>query len=574
MSIGEEPYAIRDDLASRPTFEVTLRGYERKQVDRYVEQLDGQLSTVSAERDRALGRARELTAKLQAAQAEVADLRQRPAQLDKATFQDVGPMVGQILDLAEKQAAAIIDTHTQRANKLQAEAEKTLANARERTVKALADLEEELAARRAEHDKKYEELRAAADAELAESRERADKLRADGEAAHERAQQEAHRIGEQCRQQVEQARAAAEALTTSARTQIHQEIQAARSKSQQELAQRRTAVEEELAERRAAAEEDLAEQRAAVERELAAQRSAAEQRVSSMIADAQQYSAEIRKRADEQAAEVRRHSDEQAAAAEEQLHAVQLEIGEQQDALAGVREELDTARRQLDETQQGREATEAELTRLRQQLEETVRDLAAESQRLDEVRRAVEAAERHAKETRARVQREAKRVADLAAAAVMAAAAGGGETAEYPVVGARAGQRPPAAEAEPIVRDATPERGAHEAHAGDGGAGADGQPTTSPTADARPTPPSLEAPGGATTVEGERAAQSHLEPAAEGDLTGQSHLGPTVAVPNAALARAEAALAAGGPPGINWFAGQPEGQEDDAADRAPQPSTH
>ncbi|AEB43841.1 hypothetical protein [Micromonospora maris] len=561
MSIGEEPYAIRDDLASRPTFEVTLRGYERKQVDRYVEQLDGQLSTVSAERDRALGRARELTAKLQAAQAEVADLRQRPAQLDKATFQDVGPMVGQILDLAEKQAAAIIDTHTQRANKLQAEAEKTLANARERTVKALADLEEELAARRAEHDKKYEELRAAADAELAESRERADKLRADGEAAHERAQQEAHRIGEQCRQQVEQARAAAEALTTSARTQIHQEIQAARSKSQQELAQRRTAVEEELAERRAAAEEDLAEQRAAVERELAAQRSAAEQRVSSMIADAQQYSAEIRKRADEQAAEVRRHSDEQAAAAEEQLHAVQLEIGEQQDALAGVREELDTARRQLDETQQGRETTEAELTRLRQQLEETVRDLAAESQRLDEVRRAVEAAERHAKETRARVQREAKRVADLAAAAVMAAAAGGGETAEYPVVGARAGQRPPtpAAEAEPIVHDATPERGAHEANAGDGGAGADGQPTTSPTADARPTPPSLEAPGGEPTVEGEPA--------------GQTHLGPTVAMPNAALARAEAALA-GGPAGINWFAGQPEGQEDDAADRAPQPSTH
>ncbi len=106
-----------------------------------------------------------------------------------------------------------------------------------------------------------------------------------------------------------------------------------------------------------------------------------------MIADAQQYSAEIRKRADEQAAEVRKLSDEQAAAAEEQLHAVQLEVGEQRQALAQLHEQLDDAEQQLDAARRTKDATETELTRLRQLLEETSHELVAERQRLDEVRR-------------------------------------------------------------------------------------------------------------------------------------------------------------------------------------------
>ena len=76
--------------------------------------------------------------------------------------------------------------------------------------------------------------------------------------------------------------------------------------------------------------------------------------------------------------------------------------------------------------------------------------------RLDEARRMADSVEQHAKDVRARVQREAKRVADLAAAAVMAAAAGGGsETAEYPTVQ----QRPEPAErpAEPLDEQATGE---------------------------------------------------------------------------------------------------------------------
>lgn len=112
------------------------------------------------------------------------------------------------------------------------------------------------------------------------------------------------------------------------------------------------------------------------------------------------------------------------------------------------------------------------------------------------------------------------------------------------MVGARSVQRPPtpAAEVEPVSQGTTAERGEPEAAEGDAAVEA---PTVSPKAPA----------GG--------------EPAAED----QSYLGPTVALPQNALARAEAALAAGGPPGINWFAGQPEGQDEAPTDRKPEPST-
>src|SRR5690606_23806195 len=77
---------------------------------------------------------------------------------------------------------------------------------------------------------------------------------------------------------------------------------------------------------------------------------------------------------------------------------------------------------------------EREITHLQQRLNETSQDLTAELDRLEQARQAADAAERHAERVRARVQREAERVAHLAAEAVMAAAARGGETGEYPMV--------------------------------------------------------------------------------------------------------------------------------------------
>ncbi|MBM0280113.1 DivIVA domain-containing protein [Micromonospora tarensis] len=215
MSIGAEPHAARDDAASRPSFELALRGYDKRQVDRHLEQLDGQIAMLSGEHGRSAVRVRELTAEVQRLRTELAELKEQPVQVDRASFHDLGPMVGEIMALAEKQAGIITESATDRANELRSEAERILADTRERAAQARQDLAEELAARRAEQEQAHEERRTLAEAELTAIREHAEQLRADGEAAHERAQHEAKRITEQSAQQLNQTRVAADALMKS-----------------------------------------------------------------------------------------------------------------------------------------------------------------------------------------------------------------------------------------------------------------------------------------------------------------------------------------------------------------------
>src|SRR6266542_5340301 len=206
MSNGGE-LSVLNDRPAQPTFEVSLRGYDKRQLDQYVSRADSEIATLAAERERAVHHIQDLVARLQHLEAELTELRQRPARVDRASFRHLGPMVDQILALAEKQAEAITSTTAQRAANRQAEAEKVLVEAREQAARALRDLEVEVAARRADGEKAHEERRAAAQAELAEIRALADRSRAESEAARERAQQEANRISEQSTQQLEQARA-------------------------------------------------------------------------------------------------------------------------------------------------------------------------------------------------------------------------------------------------------------------------------------------------------------------------------------------------------------------------------
>jgi chemotaxis protein histidine kinase CheA len=254
------------------------------------------------EREQARRQNQDMAAQQERVQAELTELRHRPPQ--RASFRDLGPTVDQILALAEKQAKTITDIAAERAARHQAEADRV----------------------------------------LAEARERADKLRADSEATYERAEQEAKRISEQSTQRIEQARAEAHGLVEAARSEAQQEVEAARAQTQQEVQARQQALTE--------------------------------------------------------------------------LHA-----------------ELDTAQQHLVQSHQERAAAEREVEQLQQRHGEVSDDLAAELTRLDEARQAAESAERHAKQVRARVQREAERVAQLAAAAVMAAAERGTEpTGEYPLV--------------------------------------------------------------------------------------------------------------------------------------------
>ncbi|HET8684304.1 MAG TPA: hypothetical protein VFM54_20870, partial [Micromonosporaceae bacterium] len=176
----------------------------------------------------------------------------------------------------------------------------------------------------------------------------------------------------------------------------------------------------------------VAQRRADVEREIVDRRTEAAQKIAALHAQAQHHCAEVRRR-----------GDEQAAAHQQQLAVVQREIQAHRQRLAQLQAELDAAEQRLAQARQEHATVEHEVTQMRHDLREVSQDLITERNRLAEVRQAAEAAEQHAKEVRARVRREAKRVAELAAAAVMAAATGGADTGEYPKVMARpAADRP------------------------------------------------------------------------------------------------------------------------------------
>ncbi|HWB34926.1 MAG TPA: hypothetical protein VHA75_02775, partial [Rugosimonospora sp.] len=207
MSHDGELLTLSEDANARPSFGTAVRGYDKRQVDQFVAQADSEVATLTAERERAYAQIRDLHAQLQHLQGELVELRQRPTTVERASFRHLGPMVDQILLLAEKQADTIAQATAERVAGHEAAAEKTLADAREHAAKIRKDLEEEVATRRADEDRAAEERHNAAQAELAAIREHAEQVRAEGEAAREAAVQEAQRIAEESAQQAEKARA-------------------------------------------------------------------------------------------------------------------------------------------------------------------------------------------------------------------------------------------------------------------------------------------------------------------------------------------------------------------------------
>jgi cell division septum initiation protein DivIVA len=75
MSDGGELFAVREDTTSRPTFEVALRGYDKRQVDQYVLRTDSEIARLAAERQRAFGQIQDMAGQLQQVQAELTELR-------------------------------------------------------------------------------------------------------------------------------------------------------------------------------------------------------------------------------------------------------------------------------------------------------------------------------------------------------------------------------------------------------------------------------------------------------------------------------------------------------------------
>jgi chromosome segregation ATPase len=327
---------------------------------------------------------------VQQLRAEVAELQGRTIQIDRAAFSDLGPMVEQMLTLAEKQAAAIVGHATQRAASREAEADKLLNEARERAAHMTRDLETQLVLRRKTADKAHDDHKAAAEAELAQVRQEVERVRAKADSDREQAEQEAQRLAEQNERHVDRARAEARALVDAARTEAAQE---------------------------------LASKRAELDREIGERRAEAAQKIAALHAQAQL-----------QADELHKQLNAQAAAHQQQMDILSEKINAQRQTLGEIQAELAAADQRLAQSGHQQSTIDREVAQLQQRLGDVGQALETEIQRLEQARRAGAAAEQHAREVRLRVQREAQRVAERAAAAVLAAAAGGGETGEFPQI--------------------------------------------------------------------------------------------------------------------------------------------
>ncbi|MEV4535281.1 hypothetical protein AB0J82_15760 [Asanoa sp. NPDC049518] len=348
MSQGQQLY-------DTPTFDTSMRGYEKKQVDRHIADLAERVSQLSAERDQAHNHIRGLSSNLEQMHGELTELRDRPPRLDRASFRHLGSMVDEILALSEKQGQAIVEAAGQHAAEIQAAAEKVVEAAHQE----------------------------------------AERLRAAGQEAREASEQEAKRLHEASEAAIERAEGEARARIESAHEQTKQE---------------------------------LARWRADVEREINEHRTAAQEADEARAAEAEQ----------------------QMQAYHQQLTMVQKEIEARQQALAQLRNAQEQAQQQLSQLRQDGAAVENDLAQVTHRLQGTRQELSAELSRLDTARRSAEQVEQQTLEARVRMQREAKRMADRAAAAVMAAAAISEQTGEFKmVVAARPDQEQPALPAAP-----------------------------------------------------------------------------------------------------------------------------
>src|SRR6476620_5125832 len=94
---------------SETVFELALRGYDKRQVDRYVQQVEAEVAALVAEREETYAQIGLLNQHIAQLQQELASSRRMAPIGDSATYRHRGPKVEQILTLAEDQASEIRD---------------------------------------------------------------------------------------------------------------------------------------------------------------------------------------------------------------------------------------------------------------------------------------------------------------------------------------------------------------------------------------------------------------------------------------------------------------------------------
>ena len=179
MSHGGEIFGLGGDAAAtEPSFETALRGYEKKQVERYVARAENEIAALAAEREQAYSQIQAMASQIERLQQDVTQARRDSGIGGEVSFRHLGPRVELILATAEEQAEAIKASATDDIAGRLAEAERIRAEAEAHAQIGIRDFVITLAARRAEEARADAAKRAAAEKTIATNSQAApEKLR-------------------------------------------------------------------------------------------------------------------------------------------------------------------------------------------------------------------------------------------------------------------------------------------------------------------------------------------------------------------------------------------------------------
>jgi len=254
-----------------PTFDLALRGYDRRQVDEYLDRLEHDLSVAQGDRDAASARIALTEKRLDELEAELQAARTELTESNHPTYAGLGKRVEQLLSIAEEEAArlradAMRDTEEERAaagtlvqqaqqeaDKARREFEANLDARRRKAEQQEAEVSAETDKRLAAAEQQIADAEAAAEKPLAAARTEADRLVTDATAHIERlrkdADQHATALLQAARHDVErvalEAKSKAETIITEARATAEQgRVEYDREIA--ELIQRRQSIREQL----------------------------------------------------------------------------------------------------------------------------------------------------------------------------------------------------------------------------------------------------------------------------------------------------------------------------------------
>ncbi|WP_432834903.1 DivIVA domain-containing protein [Dactylosporangium sp. CA-092794] len=165
--------AVVGEIELRPEngFELSLRGYHRAQVDRYIATLQMRLTTAETELASARYREQQLAGRVERLSTEL-----KSCKCGEESSKVVGGRIQRMIELAEEEAGALRAQAQQDLENARAAAEALLSDARKHAEDAMRDFQLALSQRRAEEARAEASRRAQWDARRQRQREAAENL--------------------------------------------------------------------------------------------------------------------------------------------------------------------------------------------------------------------------------------------------------------------------------------------------------------------------------------------------------------------------------------------------------------